>query len=330
MSRRTVHIPDTVPKPQYHRTGDNSYHMLVDYKTPDQIEQMREACRLARQALQYALAQVTEGITTEEIDRRVTEFILQHGAYPSPLNYGHFPKSICTSVNEVMVHGIPDDRPLQFGDMINIDVTVYYRGFHGDCSETTIVGLEDEMRCKEINPLHLHLMETTRQSLYAAIDICGPGVPFNRIGDAVETVVEKQCLELQKSRREELAGRVVKYSVSQDFCGHGIGQFFHGYPQIIHSRNNFGSDMIGARRMQPGMTFTIEPILCGGSNRWVMMPDKWTAISADRCINSQFEHTVLITQDGVEVLTVDEKAELGTPLSNARQQQQQRGNKENT
>ncbi|KAF0298797.1 Methionine aminopeptidase 1D, mitochondrial [Amphibalanus amphitrite] len=197
-------------------------------------------------------ARLQPGVTTEEIDRLVHRLTVQHGAYPSPLNYRGFPKSVCTSVNNVACHGIPDDRPLEDGDIINIDVTVFLDGHNGDCSETYPVGQVDQQG--------LRLIDAARRCRDDAIAICRPGVPFSEIG-------------------------------------HGIGRYFHGPPEIYHCWNSYPGTM------QPGMTFTIEPVISQGSREIVLLEDGWTAISGDGSRSAQFEHTVLITEDGVEILT---------------------------
>lgn len=213
------------------------------------------------------------GVSTDEIDLQVHQFIINHGAYPSPLFYRSFPKSVCTSVNNVVCHGIPDDRQLKNGDIVNIDVTVYIDGHHGDCSETCLVGEVDEEGC--------HLVNITRLCLEEAIEICAPGQNFSYIGTVIDA-----C-----ARRHKL--RVVP-----NFIGHGIGSYFHGPPDIYHFRNRLPGIM------QEGMTFTIEPALSLGSSQCRILSDGWTAVTTDGSRAAQFEHTVLITKYGVEVLTI--------------------------
>ncbi|XP_043231437.1 methionine aminopeptidase 1D, mitochondrial-like isoform X2 [Amphibalanus amphitrite] len=233
---------------------------------------MRRACRLASKILHAAKQLAKPGVTTEEIDRLVHRLTVQHGAYPSPLNYRGFPKSVCTSVNNVACHGIPDDRPLEDGDIINIDVTVFLDGHNGDCSETYPVGQVDQQG--------LRLIEAARRCRDDAIAICRPGVPFSEIGSRVE-----------------LSAGHLDHAVVPAFIGHGIGRYFHGPPEIYHCWNSYPGTM------RPGMTFTIEPVISQGSREIVLLEDGWTAISGDGSRSAQFEHTVLITEDGVEILT---------------------------
>ncbi|XP_028605509.1 methionine aminopeptidase 1D, mitochondrial isoform X3 [Podarcis muralis] len=212
------------------------------------------------------------GMTTEEIDCLVHHEIIRQDAYPSPLGYGNFPKSVCTSVNNVACHGIPDSRPLQDGDIINIDVTVYFNGYHGDTSETILVGNVDESGQK--------LVEVARKCRDEAIAACRPGAPFSVIGNTISHIARQNDL------------RVCPY-----FVGHGIGSYFHGHPEVWHHENE--SDLL----MQEGMAFTIEPILMEGSYEFKILKDKWTAVSVDNKRSAQFEHTVVITSRGAEILT---------------------------
>ncbi|KIZ06250.1 methionyl aminopeptidase [Monoraphidium neglectum] len=210
---------------------------------------MRASCKLAAQVLQHAGSLVRPGVTTDEIDAAVHAMVIAAGAYPSPLNYGKFPKSVCTSVNECLCHGIPDSRPLKDGDIINIDVTVYLNGYHGDTS--------------------------------AMFYICGPDVPVRKIGEAVQEVAKRH-----------------KFQVSKDFIGHGVGKVFHARPHVQHVRN------LDMDKMQLNSTFTIEPILVEGSPKMVEWKDNWTVVTADGGLAAQMEHTLLITPNGAEVLTV--------------------------
>nr|CAD7457988.1 unnamed protein product [Timema tahoe] len=212
------------------------------------------------------------GKTTDDIDKLVHKLAIDNEAYPSPLHYKGFPKSVCTSVNNVACHGIPDDRPLEDGDIINIDVTVYLNGFHGDCSSTFLVGNVDEKGRK--------LVQVTKECLYRAIEHCKPGRFFNSLGEEIENTARKFGL-----------------TVIPAFAGHGIGSYFHGPPDIYHCYNSYPG------RMLPGMTFTIEPVIAQGSENIVILEDGWTAVTEDTGRAAQFEHTVLITETGVEVLT---------------------------
>ncbi|XP_040213686.1 methionine aminopeptidase 1D, mitochondrial isoform X2 [Rana temporaria] len=212
------------------------------------------------------------GMTTEEIDAFVHENIISRNAYPSPLGYGGFPKSVCTSVNNVVCHGIPDSRPLEDGDIINIDVTVYSGGYHGDTSETFLVGNVDEDGKK--------LVGTARRCRDEAIAACKPGAPFSVIGNTISRIAEENKLQ-----------------VCPQFIGHGIGSFFHGHPEIWHHAN------VNHMEMEEGMAFTIEPIIMEGSPDFRILKDKWTAVSLDKKRSAQFEHTIIITSLGAEILT---------------------------
>lgn len=236
---------------------------------------MRKACKIAANILKSAGSIVKVGLTTNEIDAFVHEAAIKANAYPSPLRYLDFPKSVCTSVNNVACHGIPDDRPLQDGDIINIDVTVYYGGFHGDCSKTFLVGDVDE-RGK-------YLVQATEDCLNAAIELCFPKRPINTIGKEISKVAMEK-----------------KLNVLPQFIGHGIGSYFHGPPEVLPYANN----LIGL--MQPGMTFTIEPILTLGGIDVELWEDGWTIVTADNARTAQFEHTILITENGYEILTLSD------------------------
>ncbi|PNI86413.1 METAP1D isoform 6, partial [Pan troglodytes] len=211
-------------------------------------------------------------MTTEEIDALVHREIISHNAYPSPLGYGGFPKSVCTSVNNVLCHGIPDSRPLQDGDIINIDVTVYYNGYHGDTSETFLVGNVDECGKK--------LVEVARRCRDEAIAACRAGAPFSVIGNTISHITHQNG-----------------FQVCPHFVGHGIGSYFHGHPEIWHHAND--NDL----PMEEGMAFTIEPIITEGSPEFKVLEDAWTVVSLDNQRSAQFEHTVLITSRGAQILT---------------------------
>ena len=200
--------------------------------------------------------------------------IIKHGAYPSPLLYKGFPKSCCTSVNNVACHGVPDDRKLLSGDVINIDVTVFHHGCHGDTSDTFIIGQSD--------PEGLQLIDISRDSLHRAIEICKPGNSFRKIGETIESI-----------------SRSAGFSVCRNYVGHGIGSYFHGAPNVYH----YATALATKQLMEPGMTFTIEPIIMEGSSDVVVLPDGWTVVSIDGCRSAQTEHTILITEKDCEVLT---------------------------
>ncbi len=209
----------------------------------------------------------------DEIDRLVYDMTTSRGAYPSPLNYRGFPKSVCTSVNNCVCHGIPDSRPLKNGDIINIDITVYINGVHGDCSETYAVG-------DGVDEAGLRLIDATRKCLDAGLRVCGPQTPFSEIGFSV----------LNRARS-------LGFDVVPAFTGHGIGPYFHGPPDIYHVPNKYPG------RMEPGMVFTVEPVITEGGMEIVILEDGWTANALDDSRSAQFEHTILITPGGIEVLT---------------------------
>lgn len=235
---------------------------------------MRKAALLARDALNYASTLVKVGVTTETIDTALHDWITAHGAYPSPLLHSGFPKSCCTSVNNILCHGVPDDRPLEDGDIVNVDVTVYIDGYHGDTSRTFLVGDVDEPGRR--------LVDITNNALDLAIQYCGPGKPFKGIGRVIHDHIRRSG----------------NYSVSQRFTGHGIGSAFHRPPWILHHLNDEPGVML------PGHCFTIEPIIIEGldSTDWTF-PDGWTASTENCSRGAQAEHMVLITEDGYDVLT---------------------------
>ncbi|GLB34284.1 putative removes the N-terminal methionine from nascent proteins [Lyophyllum shimeji] len=234
---------------------------------------LRAAARLARKVREYAGQLVKVGVTTDSIDAALHDYIIAHSAYPSPLRYEGFPKSVCTSVNNILVHGIPDDRPLENGDIVNIDITVFLNGYHGDTSQTFLVGDVDEQGRE--------LVKVTNAALRAGIQACGPGRPVKGIGKAIHELI-----------------RLSNFSVSSQFTGHGIGTVFHRPPWILHHLN----DEPGV--MMPGDCFTIEPCIVQGANpRGWIFPDGWTASTENCARSAQAEHMVLITDRGAEVLT---------------------------
>lgn len=240
------------------------------------IETMRRVCRIGRLVLDKAAAAVQPGTTTDEIDRIVHEECMKYDCYPSPLNYFHFPKSVCTSINEVICHGIPDKRPLQDGDIINLDISVYKDGYHADLNETYYVGEKAKN-----DPDTVRLVETTREALDMSIATVKPGVLFRSFGDIIEKHAKANDL-----------------SVVRTYTGHGVGSLFHSPPNIPHYAKNRCAGMA-----KPGVCFTIEPMLNLGSHRDRTWPDNWTAVTIDGKKSAQFEHTLLVTEDGVEVLT---------------------------
>nr|XP_018685169.1 PREDICTED: methionine aminopeptidase 1A-like isoform X1 [Musa acuminata subsp. malaccensis]XP_018685170.1 PREDICTED: methionine aminopeptidase 1A-like isoform X1 [Musa acuminata subsp. malaccensis]XP_018685171.1 PREDICTED: methionine aminopeptidase 1A-like isoform X1 [Musa acuminata subsp. malaccensis] len=278
ISKRRL-VPDGVEKPDWSIDGipktelNSDLQNIVEIKTPEQIELMRETCRIAREVLDAAACIIRPGITTDEIDEVVHQATIAAGGYPSPLNYHFFPKSCCTSVNEVICHGIPDARKLKDGDIVNVDVTVYYKGVHGDLNETFFVG--------EVDEASQQLVRCTYECLEKAISIVKPGVRYREVGEVI-------------SRHATMSG----FSVVKSYCGHGIGELFHCTPNIPHYGRN---KAVGI--MKAGQTFTIEPMINAGVWRDRLWPDGWTAVTADGKRSAQFEHTLLVTETGVEVLT---------------------------
>ncbi|KAI8062107.1 methionine aminopeptidase, merops subfamily M24 [Gongronella butleri] len=267
------HVPPSIPKPPYAAEGVSSaWEPVIPYHSPEEMTKARAAGQLARTILTKAQHLCHPGVTTDHIDQILHEAIVAEGAYPSPMNYMGFPKSVCTSVNNIIAHGIPDDRPLMDGDIINVDVTVFFDGFHGDTSATFLVG--------DVDQQGRDLVACTKEALDKAIAICGPDVPLTEIGRVISELAAKNG-----------------YSVSDELSGHGIGREFHCHPLIYHHINN--EDGV----MTPGMIFTIEPILCQGLAMGVMWPDEWTISTVDGGRSAQFEHTIAITDDGVEILT---------------------------
>jgi len=276
-------IPANVTPPSYFKTSQPGTSPLnPEVKTAAAIEKMRASCKLARSVLNEASKMVKPGVTTEEIDKLVTKLSFEAGAYPSPLNYKGFPKSVCTSVNNVVCHGVPDSRPLELGDIINIDITVFLDGHHGDCSETFLVAGESGRKQEKFTGA-VRLLNVAKQALYVGIEQCAPGKRFSVIGGSIEKYVSGQG-----------------YRVIPAFTGHGIGEYFHGPPDIYPCRNSYPGVML------PGMTFTVEPGVSEGSPNVLILDDGWTAVSPDNSRSAQFEHTVLITETGVEILTKDE------------------------
>ena len=268
-------VPPGIGRPPYAATGDPGPPRASPVRTADEVERMRRAGHAAAEILLEVGARVAPGVTTDQLDEVVHEATLERGGYPSPLNYRGYPKSVCTSVNEVICHGIPDSRPLVEGDIVNVDVTIYLDGVHGDTSATLAVG--------EIGEHDQRLIVETRAAMEQGIDAVGPGRPVNVIGRAIE----------RHARRHRLG-------VVREFIGHGIGTEFHSAIQVPHYYDP-GANTV----LVPGMTFTVEPMLTLGSPECApLWDDKWTAVTRDGRRTAQFEHTVLVTEEGVELLTV--------------------------
>jgi methionyl aminopeptidase len=236
---------------------------------------MRVAGRVAAQAMEAAAAVIAPGVTTDEIDRVGHEFLLDHGAYPSTLGYRGFPKSLCTSVNEVICHGIPDGRRLEDGDIVNIDITAFIGGVHGDTDATYL--------CGDVDAESRLLVERTREAMMRGIKAALPGREINVVGRVIESYARR-----------------FGYGVVRDFTGHGIGTEFHSGLIVPHYDAAPGYNTV----IEPGMTFTIEPMLNLGTHEWEMWDDDWTVVTKDRKRSAQFEHTILITESGNEILTL--------------------------
>lgn len=249
--------------------------MQVSIKTPEEIQKMRVAGRLASDVLEMIGEHVKPGVTTEELDRICHEYIVNvQEAIPAPLNYKGFPKSICTSVNHVICHGIPSDKKiLKNGDILNIDVTVIKDEFHGDTSKMFFVG-EPKIAAER-------LVRITQECLYKGIELVRPGARLGDIGHVIQQHAEKN-----------------RYSVVREYCGHGIGRVFHEEPQVMH----YGRPGTGLE-LKEGMTFTIEPMINQGKKDCKLLPDDWTVVTKDHKLSAQWEHTILVTADGYEVLT---------------------------
>ncbi|MCK2220549.1 type I methionyl aminopeptidase [Actinomadura sp. ATCC 31491] len=266
-------VPAHIERPEYvgkkrPKTGES------DVKTPEMIERMRVAGRIAAQALEEVGRNVRPGVTTDELDIIGHEFLLDHGAYPSTLGYKGYPKSLCTSINEVICHGIPDDTVLRDGDIVNVDITAYIGGVHGDTDATFLVGeVDEESRL---------LVERTREAMMRAIRAVAPGRQLNVVGRVIEAYAKR-----------------FGYGVVRDFTGHGIGTSFHSGLMVPHY-----DDPSLRVELVPGMTFTIEPMLTLGTIEYDIWPDKWTAVTKDRKRTAQFEHTIVVTESGSEILTL--------------------------
>ena len=249
--------------------------MASTIKTPEEIEKMRVAGHLAAEVLTMIEPHVQEGITTDELNTLCHNYIVDvQKAIPAPLNYNGFPKSICTSINHVVCHGIPNQKKLKDGDILNIDVTVIKDGYHGDTSKMFFVGTPS-IKAK-------HIVKIAQECLFIGIDRVKPGIRLGDIGHAIQEHAEKN-----------------RCSVVRDYCGHGIGRIFHEDPQVLH----YGTPGTG-EILKTGMTFTIEPMINLGKYHTRLLPDKWTVVTKDHSLSAQWEHTLLVTDNGVEILTL--------------------------
>jgi methionyl aminopeptidase len=268
-------VPASIARPEYVDRPAPAKYTGPEVKDAETVERMRIAGRIAAQAMEAAAAAIAPGVTTDELDRIAHEFMVDHGAYPSTLGYRHFPKSVCTSVNEIICHGIPDDRALEDGDIVNIDITAFIDGVHGDTDATYLCGnVDDESRL---------LVERTREAMMRGIRAAVPGREINVIGRVIESYAKR-----------------FGYGVVRDFTGHGIGTAFHSGLVIPHYDAAPQYNTV----IEPGMTFTIEPMLNLGTFEWDMWDDKWTVVTKDQRRSAQFEHTILITDTGAEILTL--------------------------
>jgi methionyl aminopeptidase len=274
-------VPRTIPRPEYigrrePRTGEHG-----DLYTLAEVARIQDSGRIAAGALQAVGAAIRPGITTDELDAIAHRYLIEHGAYPSTLHYRGYPKSICTSVNEVICHGIPDDTVLLEGDIVNVDVTAYKNGMHGDLNATFLVG--------DVAPEVIDLVERTREALNRGIRAVAPGRPINAIGRAIESYAKR-----------------FGYGVVRDYTGHGVGAEFHSGLVIPHYDAAPGFET----PMEVGMVFTIEPMLTlgtperPGTAAWDIWDDEWTVVTRDRSSTAQFEHTLVVTERGSELLTL--------------------------
>ncbi len=256
------------------QTRDNP-GMTIKLKTPAEIEKMRVAGRLAAEVLQIVMPHVKPGVTTEELDRICYDHIVNvQGAIPANVGYRGYPKTLCTSVNNVICHGIPSEaKVLKDGDIVNLDITVIKDGWHGDTSRMYVVGTPSTMAKR--------LVDVTREAMFRGIRTVRPGATLGDIGHAIQSYAESE-----------------RFSVVREYCGHGIGTVYHDEPQVLHYGHP-GDGLV----LQAGMTFTIEPMINEGSRHTRVLPDGWTVVTKDRKLSAQWEHTVLVTNDGVEILT---------------------------
>jgi methionyl aminopeptidase len=268
-------VPPQIARPEYVGKPAPAKNTKGDVRTPDEVEKIRAAGKIAAQAIELVGSHAKPGVTTDELDRIGHEFLVSNGAYPSTLGYRNYPKSLCSSVNEVICHGIPDDTVLQEGDIVNIDITAFKNGFHGDSNQTFMVG--------QVQPEIRDLVERTHEAMMRGINAALPGREINIIGRAIETYAKR-----------------FDYGVVRDFTGHGIGESFHSGLIIPH----YDSAPLYNDEIKVGMVFTVEPMLTLGTYEWDMWSDNWTVVTKDKSITAQFEHTIVITENGPEILTL--------------------------
>lgn len=251
--------------------------MNIKIHTSEEFESMRKAGRLAAETLDYITPFIKPKVTTHELDILCHDFIVSNGAIPAPLNYNGFPRSICTSINRVVCHGIPGDRRLTEGDILNVDITVILDGWHGDSSRMYYAGSKIPVKARL-------LTEATYTAMMKGIKAIKPGSKINVIGKEIQSYIDKK-----------------KFSVVEDFCGHGIGRVFHDTPNILHFENDQETEIV------EGMFFTVEPMINAGKSDVIILEDGWTAVTKDRSLSAQFEHTIGVTKEGCEIFTLSPK-----------------------
>ncbi len=268
-------VPKHIPRPEYVGKAEPGPFGRSDVYTPDEIELIRESGRIAAAAVEAVGAEVRAGVTTNDLDAIAHDFLVRHDAYPSTLGYRGFAKSCCTSINEVICHGVPDDTVIEDGDLVNIDITAFKNGMHGDLNKTFIAG-QPSVQAAE-------LVERTREALARGIRAVAPGRQVNVIGRAIEAYAQR-----------------FGYGVVRDFTGHGVGAAFHSGLVIPHYDSAPNFDDV----MEVGMVFTIEPMLTLGTHEWDLWADDWTVTTKDKSLSAQFEHTLVVTERGAEILTL--------------------------
>ena len=271
-------VPKDIERPEYAWKGDVQENIGEPYvQDAETIEKMRESSKIAANALAVAGAAVKPGVTTDEIDRVAHEYMLDHGAYPSTLGYRGFPKSCCVSLNEIVCHGIPDSTVIEDGDIVNIDVTAYKNGVHGDTNATFLAG--------DVTQEHKDLVQRTYEAMMRGIKVAKPGREINVIGRVIESYAQR-----------------FGYNVVTDFTGHGVGPTFHNGLVVLHYDSDAYRDIL-----EPGMTLTIEPMINLGALPYDIWDNGWTVQNRDGKFTAQFEHTLVITEDGNEILTIPDK-----------------------
>jgi len=272
---KPLSVPSSISRPEYVGKASPAEWTGSHIKSDDQIEKIRAAGKIAAEAIALVGANAKPGVTTDELDKLAHDYMVSQGAYPSTLGYRGFPKSCCTSINEVICHGVPDDTVLQDGDIMNVDITAFKDGFHGDSNATFLIG--------NVSKDVADLVERTKEALDRAIAVVMPGRPINVIGRTIESYAKR-----------------FNYGVVRDFTGHGIGEAFHSGLVIPH----FDAAPNYSNTMEVGMVFTIEPMLTLGTHEWDIWNDNWTVTTKDKSITAQFEHTLVVTESGARVLTL--------------------------